>query len=179
METSAPSVRFTIKKGDLFRLQLRAVLSNRIIWGLYLISLCIFVNGLLSAPGFQERSVVFRVFFGFFGAVLFTVPFCLLQLLVVANAVFWKKHQGLIGEHTITLTPEGLEESTSFNSGLHRWTGILRVVSTRLYLLIYINEYMVHTIPKRAFSSVTDAENFEQCIRQAMAESKSAPTSSQ
>lgn len=179
MEAAAQSIRFTLTKGDLFRMQLRAVLRNRIVWVFYVVFLCIVVNGLVSAPSVQERPVAFQVFFACFGAAFFTVPFCLLQLLVIANAVYWKKHQGVVGEHTIKLTPEGLEESTLLNSGVHKWAGIHRVESNPRYLLIYVNESMAHIIPKRAFPSVAETERFEQRIRQAMAQSKSAPSSPQ
>ena len=178
MEATASSISFTITKGDLFRLQLRALLRSRVIWGMYLVFLAVVVNGLLSAPSVKERSVAYQVFFACFGAALFTIPFCFLQLLVLANAVLGKKHQGLVGEHTLRLTPEGLEESTAFNTGVHKWAGIHRVDSTTRYLFIYINESMAHIVPKQAFSCVAEAELFEQQVRQLMLQSKSTSSSS-
>lgn len=175
METDAPSIRFTLTKGDLFWLQLRVVIRNRVVLGLYVFILFIGLNGLMSAPSVQERSIAYQIVFGGFVVVLISIPFWLLQLLVIANAVVWKKHQGVVCEHLIKLTPEGLEESTAFNSGLHKWAGIHRVESRGGYLAIYINETAAHWIPKRAFSCAAEVHRFEQHIRQAMAQSKVLP----
>lgn len=127
MEATAQSIRFTLTNGDLFRMQLRAVLRNRIVWVKYPVFLGLVVNGLLSAPGVQERPLAFQIIFACFGAAFFTVPFCSRQLLVIANAVFWKKHQGVVGERAIKLPSEGLVENTTLNSGVHKWVGIHRV----------------------------------------------------
>ena len=62
-------------------------------------------------------------------------------------------HRGVLGRHTLEITPEGLRESTDVNETLHRWAGVTRVLSVGGYLFIYLGESTSHfQIPKRDFS---------------------------
>ncbi len=84
--------------------------------------------------------------------------------------------RGILGEHTITLSPDGLTESTEFNTGLARWNGIGRIVNTKHYLIVIINDFQGHLIPKRAFASVAAAHEFEQRMRDSIRGAKMKST---
>src|SRR5690606_25063181 len=67
---------------------------------------------------------------------------------------------GVLGEHTITLSPEGVLERTAVNEGLHKWSGIHAIVDDKEHLYLMIGEQMSHIIPKRAFASESEALAF-------------------
>ena len=67
---------------------------------------------------------------------------------------------GILGEHTIEISPEGLFEMTSVNESKHYWCGIRNVYSTDSYIFVFINKSVAHIIPKRAFKSNEESQNF-------------------
>lgn len=58
---------------------------------------------------------------------------------------------GLLGEHTILLSDEGIIERTSVNEGVNNWGGIRGIEQNEGYIFIFLNQTMAHIIPKRAF----------------------------
>jgi hypothetical protein len=70
------------------------------------------------------------------------------------------KNKGLIGDHAITITEEGLRETTQVSESRSTWTGIERIVENEEYVFIYISAYQAHVIPKRAFASEKDSKKF-------------------
>ncbi len=67
---------------------------------------------------------------------------------------------GTLGTHTYSLNEQGLHETTKFNDALHKWTGIRSVEKSDSYIFIRINSYLFHLIPRRAFSSNKEYEEF-------------------
>lgn len=71
-------------------------------------------------------------------------------------------NSGTLGEHTIEINEAGLIEKTNVNDGFCSWAGVKDVLSNKYYIFIFIDTLMAHIIPKRAFSSEEEAENFYQ-----------------
>jgi len=88
---------------------------------------------------------------GLLGGFVFST---LLMLLTVGN------RSGVLGVHEYTLSVEGLHESTTANESLNKWSGIAAVTKLPHYLLVRINNYLVHIIPQRCFESVAAFEAF-------------------
>jgi hypothetical protein len=68
--------------------------------------------------------------------------------------------QGILCEHTISIDPEGLSESTSVNHSRSSWHGIHRIDPSPDHLFIFIQPNMAHTIPRNAFPSPDAANQF-------------------
>jgi hypothetical protein len=68
--------------------------------------------------------------------------------------------RGVIGEHTITLTEDGLTESTVVNRSEHSWAAVSSIISNDRLLIIVLDGFMMHIIPRRAFQSMEAAGNF-------------------
>ena len=106
---------------------------------------------LIVAPGFGARPLsetmlhAMGYLVGFIG--FLAVTQCILAL---ANA-FLLKHRGVLGEHVLEITEQGLVERTAFNEALHRWP-IGRILSLGGYLYIYVSDNNSHQVPKRCFS---------------------------
>lgn len=165
MEPAPISVRFFITRMDLFRLQLRALTRHRFVLVVGLVCLTSLGSTLVGTVATPERSAVFYLFFLGVWLVPAALFFGLLLVLVAACQAGLGDHSGSLGEHAISFEPDGLADCTEFSTSLHRWAGIARVESTTRYLLVFVNDFQCHLIPKRAFASPLAAQEFEQRVR--------------
>ena len=67
---------------------------------------------------------------------------------------------GVLGAHTVTLTPDALHERTAVNEFKASWRGIFRIDATPSHLFIYVQPNAACVIPRRAFQTPADAEAF-------------------
>ncbi|WP_243428283.1 YcxB family protein [Clostridium rhizosphaerae] len=71
-----------------------------------------------------------------------------------------KRNEGIIGEHTIEISEEGVREITKVNNSLHLWSGITKIKQDNSYIYIYIEEFRAHIIPKKSFKSEEEVNLF-------------------
>jgi hypothetical protein len=76
-----------------------------------------------------------------------------------------KPGKGQLGSHKISLNDEGLVESTAVGESRTSWAGVDRIEQNRDYIFIYTAPLAAHLIPKRAFSSLQEAECFYEIAR--------------
>lgn len=164
------SVTFTLTRADLLRLNFRAVFRNPVIVVIYLLTAAMWVISMLAQPSIRERSVAYKIDFGTIAWAVVTVPFCVVMGLLIVAIVFLRNHRGVLGPHTITLSDEGLLEKTEFNEGRWNWSGILRVQTSNDFIFAFVNDSLVHLIPKRAFASPAAALEFETRLRKGVAD---------
>ena len=109
--------------------------------------------GLHLLPNLRDKPAWWLVLSTFIYCVGFvTILMLFLALMGLLNS-FTGKHHGVLGQHTLEITPEGLRERTDVNDALHRWTGVTRVLSVAGYLFIYLGESTAHfQVPKRGIS---------------------------
>jgi Mn2+/Fe2+ NRAMP family transporter len=98
------------------------------------------------------------------------VAVALLVGILVPPLIYWNTKRevmklpsgkpGLLGEHTITIAPEGLREKTVVNESSHSWEGIHAIVDDKQHIYVFIDTHMAHIIPKRAFSGENEAQVF-------------------
>lgn len=67
---------------------------------------------------------------------------------------------GIVGEHTVKINEEGISDATPFGSEYHTWRGILLTAENKDYVFVFINTASVNIIPKRAFETKGEAEEF-------------------
>jgi hypothetical protein len=97
----------------------------------------------------QDKSVAFRVFYAVF-YLFFALGLGLLGgLAVSALSILLGKGKGLVGEHQLALTEEGLEESTAFNRSLNTWSGIRCIKETGTFYFLFVTENNAHLVPKK------------------------------
>ena len=72
---------------------------------------------------------------------------------------------GTLGQHTYSLSPDGLHEKTQANEGLSKWKGIREVKIVGGHILYRISGFLFHIIPFRSFSTEEAKEEF---IRKSM-----------
>ncbi len=121
-------------------------------------------GGIILGPGLGTRPlwltiVEVLVFAVGFTALMLASLFCL--GLAIA---FLLKQRGVVGEHVLEITEQGLIERTEFNETLHKWGAICRITSMWGYLSVYVSDMNSHQIPKRCFPRQELAE-FEADLR--------------
>ena len=68
--------------------------------------------------------------------------------------------KGIIGEHELEISSDGVRERTSMNDGRHTWGSVDRIVEDDRYIFIYLQATMAHIIPKSTFATVDQANLF-------------------
>ena len=67
---------------------------------------------------------------------------------------------GVLGQHVVTLSADGVRETSAVSESLTKWEGVHSVEANDTYVLIFLTELLVHVIPKRAFATQADADQF-------------------
>lgn len=70
------------------------------------------------------------------------------------------RNSGVRGIHEFSLSPTGMHERTAVNDSQFLWTGIQSIVKVGGYMIIHINNYSAYVIPRRAFPSTVEFEEF-------------------
>jgi hypothetical protein len=130
-----------------------------------MVPLFLVINGLIIlGPGFTTRSFSLTVV----GAVIYVIGFmgfmAVMLLLFGLAMAFLLKQRGVVGQHVLEITEQGLIERTEFNENLHKWASICRIVSIFGHLYIYVGDMNSYQVPKRCFSPLEIAE-FEADLR--------------
>jgi hypothetical protein len=150
-----------IRKVDLVRLNLSILPRMRSTYITIFVVFCLtflFIawnHGLPNTPGKLAIHVLCSVVGGVSG-MLFGVIFNIIIILLMSST-----KNGVLGEHTFTLLPEGLHEETIANEGLSKWYGVLGIRSVGSYLLVQVAPCLFHIIPKQSFDSIEQFENFK------------------
>lgn len=127
-------------------------------WLLLTLSFILWIALGFSLPFFSEPLSASQVFSLYFVYVLL--------------AFFWGRHTRramspehggtVLGPHTFSLTPEGIEDRGSFSSTLTQWPAVQAVEETPEHLFLFIDTTVAHIIPKRCFTQPEDYDAFLQ-----------------
>jgi hypothetical protein len=140
-------IRFSLTRFDLFKARTATLMFDRPLQiVLLLIAAFSGVSG-FTAEAVAGKSVGYRVFyagietlfvigFGFFGATLLIVLQC-----------YTGQAKGVVGEHTLEVTNEGLLETTDYHTLLHRWSGFHKMKQSIGFLWIYVTDTGAHIVP--------------------------------
>jgi hypothetical protein len=85
---------------------------------------------------------------------------------IIAGMVNEGENRGVLGRHQVRISPEGIRESGELSEASTAWRAIERVVRDGEYAFIYTNALAAIIVPRRAFGSL---EEFEQFVRAASA----------
>ena len=100
--------------------------------------------------------------------VLAAAAFTLLAAVVVSGASFlaiWfsissRTNLGVLTEHHVSLSQDGIVEQTPFNLNRHSWQGVPNIGTSQRFIYIYTQQHGAHVIPKAAFQSPESAQAF-------------------
>jgi hypothetical protein len=118
--------------------------------------------------GQPEFSLAKRVVMALLMGLVVLTGMFVLQVVILLLAIWTKKFKDLLGEHELRLSDAGMSSRSAHSESMRKWTGLLKVASTRKYLYLYVNETTAQIVPKRYFASPAEAQSFEQMIRERM-----------
>ena len=159
----ARKIPYSLNRADLICAHISRLVRNRIFIGFMLVLALAplwQVVQLLGDKAFQRFSLPVRILAGCF---LMGVYFAFLLsvqavFLLVSNLA--SKRRGILGEHELEITEQGLVERTDVNETLHKWVGFDKTVVGRRLMFICVTESMWHAVPKRCFQSPEELEQF-------------------
>jgi hypothetical protein len=143
-------LRYELTRLDLFRAGVRAIFYTRILL-LLIVPAVLFTwwsTFTYEDPKSGRQPVGVRVFAATFTSLCCVVVGVLGGAVVTAAQSFLRRDQGVLGEHTLEISDEGLIESTSVNRSVAKWATSFRVRETGRYAYIYVSETNYHLIPK-------------------------------
>ena len=77
-----------------------------------------------------------------------------------------KGHRASLEPRTMTINDTGLLEETSNSRAEYNWSAIQRVVQTKSLVALYISPWVAHLIPKKAFDSAVQWQQFNAFVKQ-------------
>jgi len=91
----------------------------------------------------------------------------LFWLRVLLRAYAWQPNQppGLLGTHTVELSPQGVSDASETYYENLKWTAITRVVGRPTHLFLYLGNRFALVIPRRAFSSSSAADSLLEAVK--------------
>lgn len=145
------TITYELTRWDVFANSMTVVLRNRLLQ--WIIPLALLLNGAIILLPKLGKATLLQLAFDAVGLVIgFGVFLLFCQTLMALLIAFLLKQRGLVGQHTLMITEEGLIERTDFNETLHKWASVCRVMSLFGYVYIYVGDLNSHPVPKRCFN---------------------------
>ncbi len=92
----------------------------------------------------------FLVFTAVGGIFIFVVMFVFSLVFVLINSTV---KSGVLGQHTYTIEDAGFRERTEANDSLNFWPSIPKIEKTRTAIVLQINPWLFHVLPRRGFDN--------------------------
>jgi hypothetical protein len=158
-------VRYTLTRLDLFRAGFRSLISQRILW-LFVSALAAFTWwNTFTYEETQKEPPGVRILIATFSAATGLGVGLVAGAVLIAAQSFFRRDQGVLGEHTLEITDEGLIESTAVNRSVFHWTTSFRIRETKRYARIYVSDSNYHLVPKFRPPSEGSADGFLHALR--------------
>src|SRR5687767_12927992 len=103
------SIQYTLTRGDIFGTWMTILLRNRIIQVLLLVTV-VFNGWITLSPKLHERTLVETLGHGLSFLLTFVITIVIMQCILGAASAFLLKHRGVLGQHVLEITEEGLIE---------------------------------------------------------------------
>ena len=155
------TVRYSLTRGDLLLWNIYGLFRQRLLMGFLLIMGIFMASQNLKEPEIAASSLAYKITFVVVFEVLCLVAIFVLFVLVTGLTILLRRNRGVLGEHILVVTPDGLLERTDVNESLFRWAGFHKIGATRGYLYLYVTDVQVHVVPKRSFASPTAMRAFQ------------------
>jgi len=140
------SITYELSRWDLFVSWLTIFLRNRMIQ--VFVAVAIFVNMVMVlGPRIRSRPLLLTAVEAAGVVAVFLTGLAACQTLMGLASSFIGRQRGVVGEHTLEITEQGLVERTAFNEALHKWPSVSRVLSLCGHLYIYVGDTNFHQVP--------------------------------
>lgn len=75
------------------------------------------------------------------------------------------QNRGILGTHTMTLSPNELAYRSEWGHGVLYWPVVERIDETENHVFVFVSSMYAFAIPKRDFETVQECEEFVQTAR--------------
>jgi len=76
------------------------------------------------------------------------------------------KGKGIVGEHQLEITEQGLKERTDYNCSMNTWEGMRAIKKVGGFYFLFVTDNTAHIIPRKKPLCEGDLEGFIQEFRQ-------------
>lgn len=156
--------RYKITRGDLLRVQMHMLIRNRVLIAFLFVGSTILAFLDFRQPALATLSLAGKTLFVILFDAIFIAFVGTITLIPLWLMILVRKHRGVLGEHILEVTDDGLLERTDVNETVHRWLGFHKMLGTRRYLFVYVTDTVVHVVPMRSFASEDVARSFQREI---------------
>jgi hypothetical protein len=122
--------------------------------------------GQLHGPKIQSQSIGYKVIFCVLLSLIWLAFFVLVTLIVLSLQIFSQKNKAVLGEHRLSISDDGLIESTIYNESIHKWSGYHKTITAATYLMIYPTDGRFFYISKRRPLLEGDIAAFEAALKE-------------
>ena len=127
----------------------------------------------ISWEGVAKSSVdstPFKILFFFILEALWVILIAFFALLIIILSNLSKMNKTVLTDTVLTLGSDGITSESQFGRSQLKWNAIQKVVRNRSYIFMYVAQHGALVIPRRAFSTSDQWEQFW-----LMCQAKSAP----
>ena len=128
------------------------------LWSLIIFFILIFTFFYFSLSEHKQVSIFVVAIMALFVTILATVVSLIFGNIIILCTSSEKA--GALGKHEFIILSEGLQEKTKANDTLIKWNRIGSVKKTRYFILIQINAFLFHLIPRRSFDDQASYDKF-------------------
>ena len=160
-------LKYYLTRLDVVLASNRAILLNR-----PLIAIFALVNAWLIGSSALElleegKNIAFVLIFSALQLGIWIAFFVIGVAAVNALQLLVTKGKGILGEHELKISDQGLTERTEYNESLHKWSGVKGICETSKFYLIRVNEAggSLHVVPKKNRIIEGELESFMQELR--------------
>ena len=159
-------IRYSLDRLDILRANVRSALHNRMMMLIQAGISLLFALNSLNSPATPAHGLGVTIVAVLIVALAIFAFMLGATVLLTALLVVGRKHTGILGEHTLRITDEGLVEKTEHTESLHRWSAYHRTIKSGAYLYLYITEGMAHPVPLRRPLIEGDLAAFEAALQE-------------
>ena len=168
---------FTLKNLDVLKALFYAHIRNKFLWGL-----CIFPGSIIHMVGFvglwamgwpsvETAKAVFE--FIVWVLTLNMIGYVAMAVGIMLNPK-WRK--GRVGEHTVSISDDGLVEETIYNQSKIKWPAISNIAIGRSLIYIPHAGGEIFAIPKHSFDNNDDWVEYSEKLKASWQEGVSKHT---
>jgi hypothetical protein len=166
------SIRYQLTRWDLFKGQVSVNLRHRVAQIAFLASFIFSTVSSWTDSRHADESAEGKVLVVLVNILSLTITWGVVIIVMVGLMVILTKgKRSTLGEHTLTIKDNGLEEETIYNVTLHKWFGIQKLVKRGRYRYIYITESLVHIVPPQSKMLEGDVDVFAEAVKTRIAQS--------
>ena len=165
-------LRYELTRWDVFVSSTRAMFWNKAL-RIFTIPALIFLWGFTFSYDFESNSQLSKVVQPTIGT-LAVATFAIFGGISVAGliALSHKRGKGVLGEHLLEITEEGLVESTEVNKSLANWKTAFRIYQSKRYFYIFITPENAYAVPRRVRPLEGSTEEFVAELQRKIAQNK-------